>query len=160
MSTKLESQKQFKVMFTNRANLNRLPVELETVTKVSIHKVKLDAVELKIGITLKNPTKGSTSIKFPFVKMMSEGKVFATSKVKDQDIALKRFAQTTLPRLFVNLSWINLATELPSLLKKIRNSEPATIQAKTITTTNGNIPYTKDDTITIRRRSNLKSKLL
>jgi nucleoside permease NupC len=130
-------------------NLNRLSVELETVTKISIYKVKLDGVELKIEVMLKNPTKGSIAIKFPFVKMLSEGKVFATSEVRDQDITLKEFSQTVLPPIFVNLSWINLATTLPSLLKKIRNNEPVTIQAKTITTINGNIPYTKGDTIVI-----------
>ncbi len=130
-------------------NLSRLSVELETLTKVSIYKIKLDGLELKIEVTLKNPTQGGITIKYPFVKMMSEGKVFATSEVKDQDIALKEFNQTILPGIFINLSWINLATSLPSLLKKIRNNEPVTIQAKTITTINGSIPYSKEDNIVI-----------
>lgn len=132
-------------------NLNRLSNELETVTKVSIYKLKLDGLELKIEVLLKNPTKGSINLKYPFVKMISEGKVFATSEVKDQDIALKQFAQTMLPPLFVNISWLNLATTLPSLLKKIRNNEPVTILAKTITTINGEIPYSKEETITVGR---------
>jgi nucleoside permease NupC len=130
-------------------NLNRLSVELETATRISIYKVKLDGVELKIEVMLKNPTKGSITIKYPFVKMMSEGKAFATSEVRDQDITLEEFSQAVLPPIFVNLSWINLATTLPSLLKKMRNNERVTIQAKTITTINGSIPYTKGDTIVI-----------
>jgi nucleoside permease NupC len=130
-------------------NLNRLSVELETETKISIYKVKLDGIELKIEVILKNPTKGSITIKYPFVKMMSEGKAFATSEVRDQDITLEEFSQTVLPPIIVNLSWINLAITLPSLLKKIRNNEPVTIQAKTITTINGNIPYSKEESIII-----------
>jgi nucleoside permease NupC len=130
-------------------NLNRLSVELETVTKISIYKVKLDGVELKIDVMLKNPTKGSIAIKYPFVKMMSEGKVFATSELRDQDITLKEFSQTVLSPIFVNLSWINLATTLPSLLKKMRSNEPVTIQAKTITTINGSIPYSKEESIVL-----------
>lgn len=133
-------------------NLNRLSVELETVTKVSIYKVKLDGVELKIDVILKNPTNGSITIKYPFVKMMSEGKVFATSEVNDQDINLKEFSQTVLPAIFIKLSWINLATTLPSLLKKLRNNEPVNIQVKTITTINGRIPYSKEDNIAIETK--------
>ncbi len=95
----------------------------------------------------KNPTKGSIYIKYPFVKMLYEGKVFATSDVKNQDIALKEFSQNTLPLLFVNLSWLNLATTLPSLL---RTNEPVSIQAKTGTTINGNITYSKEEGIVIR----------
>jgi hypothetical protein len=131
-------------------NLNRLSVEIETVTKISIYKVKLDGVELKIEVTLKNPTKGSITIKFPFVKMMSEGKVFATSEVRDQDISLNAFSQVSVPPIFVNLSWMNLATTLPSILKKMRNNEPVSIQARTITTINGRIPYSKEDSVILK----------
>lgn len=134
-------------------NLNRLSAELETVTKISIHKLKLDGIVLAIEVILKNPTKGRITIKYPFVKMVYEGKVFATSEVRNQDITLKEFSQNSLPLIFVNLSWLNLATTLPSLLKKLRNNESVSIQAKTITTINGNIPYTKDDTVTIGHKN-------
>lgn len=132
-------------------NLNRLSAELETVTKISIYKLKLDGIVLAIEVILKNPTKGSISIKQPFVKMIYEGKVFATSEVKNEDITLKEFSQSTLPLIFVNLSWVNLATTLPSLLKKLRNNEPVSIQAKTITTINENIPYSKEENVVIRK---------
>ncbi len=130
-------------------NFNRLSAELETVTKISIYKVRLDGLELKIDVILKNPTKGSITLKYPFVKMLSEGKVFATSEVRDQDITLKEFNQATLPPIFINLSWLNMATTFPALLKKIRNNEPVAIQARTITTINGNIPYSKEESIII-----------
>lgn len=132
-------------------NLNRLSAELETVTKISIYKLKLDGIVLTIEVILKNPTKGNISIKHPFVKMIYEGKVFATSEVKNEDITLKEFSQSTLPLIFVNLSWVNLATTLPSLLKKLRSNELVSIQAKTITTINENIPYSKEENIVIRK---------
>jgi hypothetical protein len=131
-------------------NLNRLSAELETATRISIYKLKLDGIVLAIEVILKNPTKGSISIKHPFVKMIYEGKVFATSEVKNDDITLKEFSQNSLPLIFVNLSWLNLATTLPSLLKKFRSNEPVSIQAKTITTINGNIPYSQEENVIIR----------
>lgn len=134
-------------------NLNRLSVELETATKISIYKVKLDGVELKIEVTLKNPTKGSINIKFPFVKMMSEGKVFATSEVRNEDVTLEKFSQVLVPPILVNLNWLNLATTLPSLLKKLRNKEQILITARTITTINGKIPYSKEENVVIGQRS-------
>lgn len=132
-------------------NLNRLSAELETATRISIYKLKLDGIVLAIEVILKNPTKGSISIKHPFVKMIYEEKVFATSEVQNEDITLKEFSQSTLPLIFVNLSWVNLATTLPSLLRKLRNNEPVSIQAKTITTINENIPYSKEENIVIRK---------
>lgn len=130
-------------------NLNRLSAELETATRISIYNFKLDGIVLAIEVILKNPTKGSISIKHPFVKMLYEGKVFATSEVKNEDVTLNEFSQISLPLIFVNLSWLNLATTLPSLLRKLRNKEPVSIQAKTITTISGNIPYSKEENIVI-----------
>jgi len=129
--------------------LNRLSNELETVTKVSIYKISLDGIELRIDVTLKNPSGGSVKVKQPFVKMIYGTTTVASSQIKDVNITIPKFSEVNLEPVMIHIGFLNLATTVPGLLKEYRSTGKLTITVKTITTINDSLPYTKTDTITL-----------
>lgn len=129
--------------------LNRLSNELESVTKVSIHKVGLDGIDLRIDVTLKNPSGGSVTVKHPFVKMIYGGVTVASSQIRDVNITVPKFSEVNLEPVMINIGFMSMATTVPGLLKEYRNTGKLTITVKTITTINDSLPYTKTDTITL-----------
>ena len=129
--------------------LKRLSDELEVVTKAVIYKITLSGIVLRVDVTLKNPTQGSITVKHPFVKMIYQGRAFATSEVKDTDYQLAAFAEKQLDPIYINLSFVSLASTAPGLLKEYRSKGMAVIEVKTVTTINNSLAYSKTDKIPI-----------
>jgi hypothetical protein len=129
--------------------LNRLSNELESVTKASIYKVSLAGIELKIEVTLKNPSGGSIKVKQPFVKMVYGNSTIASSQIKDVNIVIDKFSEVKLEPIMINIGFLSLATTVPALLKEYRETGKLNITVKTITTINDSLPYTKIDNITL-----------
>jgi hypothetical protein len=129
--------------------LNRLSNELESVTKVAIHKVSLGGIDLQINVKLKNPSGGSLKVKHPFVKLTYEDKTIASSTIRDKDIEIPKFSEVDLNPIMVNISFLTLATTVPHLLKEYREKGTLNLVVKTVTTINDNLPYTKTDVITL-----------
>jgi hypothetical protein len=129
--------------------LKRLSEELETVTKVNIHQVTLTGMKLRVDITLKNPTGASLKVKHPFVRMMHKDSVFASSESKDQDYQVPKFGEKQIDPVYVDLSFIQLATQAPELLQEYRKTGKLELIVKTVTTINNKIPYIKTDNINL-----------
>lgn len=129
--------------------LNRLSNELESVTKLSIHKVSLDGIDLRIDVALKNPSGGSVRVKHPFVKMIYGGVTVASSQIRDVNITIPKYSEVNLEPVMINIGFMSLATTVPGLFKEYRNTGKLSITVKTITTINDSLPYTKTDSITL-----------
>lgn len=129
--------------------LNRLSNELEAVTKVAIHKVSLAGIDLRIDVTLKNPSGGTVNVKHPFIKMIYGASTVASSQIKDVNITIPKFSEVNLPPVMINIGFLNLATTVPALLREYRETGKLNITVKTITTINDSIPFSKTDTITL-----------
>jgi hypothetical protein len=129
--------------------LNRLSNELESVTKVSIYKVSLAGIELKIDVTLKNPSGGSVKVKHPFVKMIYGASTIASSTIKDVNITIPKFSEVNMEPIMINIGFLNLATTVPALFKEYRETGKLNITVKTVSTINDSLPYTKTDNITL-----------
>jgi hypothetical protein len=129
--------------------LNRLSNELESVTKVSIYKVSLTGIDLKIDVVLKNPSGGTVKVKQPFVKMLYGTTTIATSQAKDVNISIPKFSEVKLEPVMINLAYLKLATTVPALLKEYRATGKMNIILKTVSTINDTLPYSKTDNLTL-----------
>lgn len=129
--------------------LKRLSNELETVTKVKIHKVSLTGIDLRVDVTLKNPSGGSIAVKHPFVKMIYGSSTLASSQIKDVNIPISKFSEVNLEPVMISIGFLGLATTAPALLKEFRDTGKLNLIVKTVTTINDRLPYTKTDNITL-----------
>lgn len=137
------------VGLTYLLKLNRLSNELEAVIKVNVHNVSLSGIDLRIDVTLKNPSGGTVKVKQPFVKLMHGESTVASSQVKDVNITIPKFSEVSVPPIVLNIGFISLATTVPALLREYRDTGKLTITTKVITTINDSIPFTKTDTVTL-----------
>jgi hypothetical protein len=129
--------------------LKRLSSELESETKVSIHKVSVSGIDLMIRVRLKNPSGGSLVVKHPFVKMIYGGKTIASSQVKDLNITVEKFSEVSLEPIKITLGFLNMATTVPGLIREYRDSGKINLTVHTVTTINDSVPYSKTDNITL-----------
>jgi len=136
-------------LVTEVLKLNRLSNELETVTRASIYNVSLKGIDLRIDVTLKNPSGGRVKVKQPFVKLMYGDKVLASSQMVDKDITIPKFSEANTEPIMLNIGFVSLATSVPELYKTYRGTGKLTFTAKTVTTINNSLPYSKTDNITL-----------
>lgn len=129
--------------------LNRLSKELETVTKASIHSVSLSGIELRIDVTLKNPSGGSVKVKQPFVRLRYGGTTLVSSQMKNVNITVPKFGEASTEPIILNIGLVQLATTAPALLKDYRETGKLTLMVETVTTINDSLPYSKTDNITL-----------
>jgi hypothetical protein len=123
--------------------LNRLTNELEAVTKVSIYKVTIAGADLRIDVTLKNPSAGTVKVKYPFVKLVYSDTTIASSTAKDVNITIPKYGEVTLDPITVNIGFLTLATTAPALLKEYRDTGTLSLTAYVVTTINDSIPFSR-----------------
>ncbi len=115
-------------------NLKRAAAELEAVPSAAIHKLSWDGLSIRIDVLLKNPTKGSFSVKFPFVKLLYKEAVIGTSQSVDKQIRLPPHGEARIDGILVQVPMTNVFSVAFSLIKALFNSEAAQLTVRTITT--------------------------
>lgn len=129
--------------------LNRLSNELETVTKATIYKVSLQGIDLRVNVTLKNPSGGTVRVKQPFVKMIHNKATVVSSQMENVNIEVPKFSEVAMKPIDINIGFMTLATKVPALLKEYRDTGQINMVVETITTINDKLPYKKVDNITL-----------
>ena len=114
--------------------MKKTQAELEIIPDASVHEVNWDGIKIRLDLLLKNPTKGSFSIKFPFVKLIYKGTTVGSSQAVNQDIKIPAYGQAKIDKLLVNIPILSIFTVSSSILKAIQNNEQVKITARLMTT--------------------------
>jgi hypothetical protein len=135
-------------------NLKKAQAELEVVPKASINQLSWDGLTIRLDVLLKNPTKGSFSIKFPFVKLLYKDAVIGSSSAIDKEIKIPAYGQAMIDKILVQIPMTNVFSIAFTLVKALIGGEAATLTVRTITTINLGIiklPYENKQDITIKK---------
>src|SRR5688572_26739652 len=84
-------------------NLKRAAAELEVVPKASIYQLSWDALTVRVDILLKNPTKGSFSLKFPFVKLLYKDTTVGSSQAVNKEIKIPSYGEVVIEKMMVQI---------------------------------------------------------
>jgi hypothetical protein len=114
--------------------MKKTSAELEVIPDASIHAVNWDGITIRLDLLLKNPTKGSFSLKFPFVKLTYKGTTVGSSQVVNQDIKIPAYGQAKIEKLLVNIPILRIFSVSSSILKAVQNKEQVVITATMKTT--------------------------
>lgn len=131
------------------SGLKQTSTELESVSSLMIHKMGLDGLTIRVDITLKNPTSGTLSIKYPFVKLLHENAMIGSSKVIDKDIQLSPFGETHIEQILINVPIMSILNLAKSLVAK----QPVKVVSKIISTINlgwKKLPFEKSQEHTLK----------
>lgn len=119
--------------------MNRVAINLEAVPSASIHKISLSGVTVRLDVLLKNPTKGSFSVKFPFVKLHYKDKTIGSSQVINKDITIPAFGQVMIDKIMIDLPLSNAISVISGLITALTNKEKVNLSATIVTTASAGI---------------------
>lgn len=135
-------------------NLKKAQAELEVVPKASIHQLSWDGLTIRLDVLLKNPTKGSFSIKFPFVKLLYKETVIGSSEAIDKEIKIPAFGQAMIDKVLVQIPMTNVFSTVFTLVKTLIGGDSATVAVRTLTTINLGIiklPYENKQEVQLKK---------
>ncbi len=134
--------------------MRKTQAELEIVPDANLYKINWDGITIRIDLLLKNPTKGSFSIKFPFVKLKYKDTLVGSSEALDKDIKIPSYGQAKIEKILVNIPILSIFTVSSSILKAIQNNEQVKITATLVTTIDlglVKIPFEESHELTLKK---------
>ena len=136
--------------------LKRTSKHLESSIRARIHKISFTEIIIRLDVRLKNPTSGTLSLKYPFVKLSYKDQVIGTSQATNKDVTIPPHGETTIPGITIRLPLLKLTGLAKSLVNIIKgSSEGMSVEATTITTIDvglgRGIPYEKTDPIVLKK---------
>ena len=135
-------------------NLKKAQAELEVVPKATIYQLSWDGLTIRLDVLLKNPTKGSFSIKFPFVKLLYKDTVIGSSEAIDKEIKIPAYGQAMIDKILVQIPMTNVFSIAFTLVKALIGGGSETITIRTITTINLGfikLPYESKQEVTVKK---------
>lgn len=135
-------------------NLKKAQAELEVVPKATIYQLSWDGLTIRLDVLLKNPTKGSFSIKFPFVKLLYKDTVIGSSQAIDKEIKIPAYGQVMIDKVLVQIPLTNVFSIAFTLIKTLISGGSEKITVRTLTTINLGIiklPYENKQEVTVKK---------
>jgi hypothetical protein len=133
--------------------LRRLDRELLVDTSLSLKSISLSSLSVGITVTLKNPTPGTMTIKYPFVQLYFNPTLLGSSEVKDQNFTIPAYSQQVLPEIILTVSTMPI---LSLVTKYLTTTMDITLMVKSTTTVNHILPYVKTDYLSLRQANGSK----
>jgi len=141
--------------YTYYLKMKKTQAELEVVPDANLYQVNLNGIIIRIDLLLKNPTKGSFSIKFPFVKLKYKDNLIGSSEVVNKDIKIPAFGQAKIDKILVSIPILSIFSMSSSILKAIQSKEEVKITATLITTIDlgwTTLPFEESHEITLKKK--------
>jgi hypothetical protein len=103
---------------------------------------------------MKNPTKGSFSIKFPFVKLLYKESVVGSSEVIDKEIKIPSYSEALIDKIMIKIPMRSVFSVVFTMIKSLYNNEAIRVIVKTVTTIDigiMNVPYEDKKEVTLKK---------
>ena len=103
--------------------MNKLSNEMVIVPTVNVHKLSAQGLTLRVDIQLKNPTRSSIRLNYPFIKLIHSGSVIGSSAVIDKEILIPGFGQAVVQGIMIDIPLLNLVSLSGDLLKALNEGK-------------------------------------
>ena len=136
-------------------NLKKAQAELQVVPKASLYQLSWDGLTIKIDVLLKNPTKGSFSIKFPFVTLLYKDTTIGSSQALNKEFKLPQFSDVLIDKIMVQIPMTSAFSVVFTLIKALFNKEAVTLTIRTLTHINLGwvvLPYENKQDVTVKKK--------
>jgi hypothetical protein len=110
------------------SRMRRMRDALVVVPKATLAKLNLDGLIIRVDAVLKNPTAGSFSMKFPFIKLLYKDTVVGSSQASNQNIKIPANGEARIENLRVNVPLESIFSLAASLLTAIKKKEPVKLK--------------------------------
>lgn len=115
-------------------NIRRAKGTLEVKPKAYLHKLDWNGLTIRVDAILKNPTKASFSIKFPYVKVEHKDTLLGSSQVLNKDIKIPAYGEALIKDIMIVIPVMSFFSVVYELIKALNAKQPVSLIVKTITT--------------------------
>jgi LEA14-like dessication related protein len=113
--------------------LKKASVEIEVLSKISLHKVTLSGVTLRVDTKLQNPSSASLTLRFPFVRIYHSENLIGSSEAKNNTITVPANGEVTLEPIFIQSPMTSLLSFGAEFIQKLKAKSQLTLVVKTTT---------------------------
>lgn len=134
--------------------LKKTQAELEIIPTTNLYQLTWNAIVIRADVLLKNPTKGTFSIKFPFVKIISNGTTLGSSQAVNKDIKIPAYGEVVISKLLITIPVSSFFSVASDVLKNLQDKKPVKLTVKITTTVNlgwTQLPYESNEEVTIKK---------
>jgi hypothetical protein len=135
-------------------NLKRAQAELQVIPTASIYELSWEGLTIKIDVLLKNPTKGSFSVKFPFVTLLYKDATIGSSQAINKEIRIPQFGEGMIDKIMVKIPMSSVFSVVFTLIKSLFNKEAVQLTVRTLTHINLGwvvLPYENKTEVTVKK---------
>ena len=128
--------------------------ELEIISTAKLQKLSWDGIAIRVNVLLKNPTKGTFNIKFPFVKILYQNTTVGSSQVVDKPIKIPPYGQAKIDDILISIPVTSIFSLGYSVVKSLEKKEPVVMQIKVMTEVDlgwKEFPYEKTSDVVIKK---------
>lgn len=115
-------------------DLKRAQAELQVVPSVSIHKLDLGGLTVRVDALLKNPTGASFKIKYPLIELSHNNTLVGSSQSVNKDITIPAYGQVIIKGIMVEIPVISFFSVMADIVKALMNKQPIAFTVDIITT--------------------------
>lgn len=135
-------------------NLKKAQAELQVLPKASLYQLSWDGLTIRVDVLLKNPTKGSFSVKFPFVSLLYKDTTIGSSQAQNREIKIPQYGEVMIDSIMVQIPMISAFSVVFTLIKALFNKEAVALTVRTLTHINLGwvvLPYEAKQQVTIKK---------
>lgn len=110
--------------------LNTMQNHLVVVPEASVAQLNLDGLIIRVDAVLKNPTTGSFTMKFPFIKLLYKDTVVGSSQASNQNIQVPAHGEVRMENVRVRIPLESIFSLAASLLTAIKKKETVKLKVE------------------------------
>lgn len=134
--------------------MRRTSAEIEVVNVVNVHKLDFTGITIRVDSLIKNPTKGSLTLKHPFVKLIYKDATIGSSDAVNKDIKIPSYGQVQLDPIMIKVPLAGLFSLGADLLKALKENTGIKLNIKTVSTIDlgfKKLPYEKVEEVILKK---------
>jgi hypothetical protein len=104
--------------------LKKTQTELQIIPTADLHQLTWNAITIKVNVLLKNPTKGSFAIRYPFVKIDYKGNTLGSSQAVAKQIKIPAYGEAIIDNIMVVIPVVSFFSVTSEVLKTLQAKKP------------------------------------
>ncbi|OSZ78139.1 hypothetical protein CAP35_07705 [Chitinophagaceae bacterium IBVUCB1] len=135
-------------------NIKRAQASLEVKPQAYIHKLDWNGLTIRVDALLKNPTRASFKIKFPYIRIDHKDTLLGSSQVINKDIRIPAFGEAFIKDIMIVIPVLSFFSVIYELIKALMAKQPISLFVTTVTTIDlgwTNLPFNDKKEVVIKR---------
>ncbi len=132
--------------------MKKMQDNLEYIPSVNIQGITWNGITLKVDILLKNPSRGSLAIQYPFVKIDYKGTVIGSSQAVPKKIKIPPYGEVIINNVLIVIPVTGLFSVTAEILKNLLANKKVELTLTVMTDITAGwiaVPYKESKTLTI-----------